>query len=230
MVAHESQLVPVPEDLSDEEAVMVEPTACAVHAARTSSGGDATIIGAGALGLLTLAALRHLHPDADLLITAKHPEQRRLAEELGADRVVDPDDARAHDPPRHRVDARRLTADRWRRRRLRLRRHRGLAHPGARRWSAPAGPSCSWACRAGSTVDLTSLWHRETAVRGCYAYERADFDTAIELVRSAGLGRLVSATYPLARYEEAIEHAARAGTRGAVSIAFDLRGEKERTR
>ncbi len=33
MVAHESQLHPVPADLDDDAAVMVEPTACAVHAA-----------------------------------------------------------------------------------------------------------------------------------------------------------------------------------------------------
>ena len=35
MVAHESQLHPVPEAMTDEAAVMVEPTACAVHAALT---------------------------------------------------------------------------------------------------------------------------------------------------------------------------------------------------
>jgi hypothetical protein len=39
----------------------------------------------------------------------------------------------------------------------------------------------------------------------------------------------VSATYPLSRYEEAITHAAQAGARGAVKIAFDLRSEKERS-
>ena len=44
------------------------------------------------------------------------------------------------------------------------------------------------------------------------------------------LGRLVTATYPLARYRDAIEHAANAGARGAVKIAFDLRAEKERNR
>ncbi len=33
MIAHTSQLVDVPDDLSDEAAVMIEPTACAVHAA-----------------------------------------------------------------------------------------------------------------------------------------------------------------------------------------------------
>ncbi len=45
-------------------------------------------------------------------------------------------------------------------------------------------------------------------------------------MRHAGLGRLVSATYTLDRYAEALAHAADAGRRGAVKIAFDLRGER----
>jgi hypothetical protein len=81
-----------------------------------------------------------------------------------------------------------------------------------------------------TSVDLTPLWHRETSLRGCYAYTADDFATATALVGSAGLGRLVSATYPLARYRDAIDHAANAGGRGAVKIAFDLRAEKERSR
>ena len=51
---------------------------------------------------------------------------------------------------------------------------------------------------------------------------------AATLISNAGLGRLVSATYPLARYREAIDHAANAGARGAVKIAFDLRNERGR--
>ena len=73
------------------------------------------------------------------------------------------------------------------------------------------------------SVELTSLWHREVALRGCYAYSRHDFNTAIDLVRRFDLGRLVSATYPLADYKDAIAHAASAGRRGAVKIAFDMR-------
>ena len=45
---------------------------------------------------------------------------------------------------------------------------------------------------------------------------------------AADLGRLVSTTYPLSRYEDAIAHAADAGRRGAVKIAFDLRNERKR--
>ena len=79
-----------------------------------------------------------------------------------------------------------------------------------------------------TTVDLTPLWQREVSLRGTYAYRRADFDAAVELVRHADLARLLTATYPLARYEAALAHAGSAGSRGAVKIAFDLRSERER--
>jgi hypothetical protein len=83
------------------------------------------------------------------------------------------------------------------------------------------------------TLDLTPLWHKEVALVGAYAYGqeaggRRTFDLAFELVEAADLGRLVSAGYPLDRYREALEHAANAGSRGSVKIAFDLRNERER--
>ena len=58
---------------------------------------------------------------------------------------------------------------------------------------------------------------------------RHSFDLAFELAEEAGLERLLSATYPLERAAEAIEHAAAAGRRGAVKIAFDMRAEKKRS-
>jgi threonine dehydrogenase-like Zn-dependent dehydrogenase len=80
-------------------------------------------------------------------------------------------------------------------------------------------------------VDLTALWHRETELVGAYTYgtdEWSDgtsvssFTRAMELASSAQLGRLVSATYPLSQYKQAISHAAQAGPRGAVKVAFVL--------
>src|SRR5262249_27404735 len=93
------QLHEVPEGWSDEAAVMIEPTACAVHGALSAPAADreslAVVIGAGTLGLATLAALRQLRPDfTSLLAVAKHPEQRRLATELGATAVVEPGELR----------------------------------------------------------------------------------------------------------------------------------------
>jgi threonine dehydrogenase-like Zn-dependent dehydrogenase len=76
------------------------------------------------------------------------------------------------------------------------------------------------------SVDLTPLWHREVSVRGAYTYTADDFAKAFDLVQDARLERLVSGLYSLERWREAIEHAADAGRRGAVKIAFDLRGER----
>ena len=85
-------------------------------------------------------------------------------------------------------------------------------------------------------VDLTGLWQREITMTGAYAYgtetgagrsERRTFDLAFELVASADLDRLVTATYPLERYTEAIDHAANAGRRGAVKVAFDLASRRK---
>ena len=95
MVAHTSQLVEVPNEISDEAAVMIEPTACAAHAALHYQGHETVIIGAGTVGLLTLAAItatRDRDRSGPLIVTARYTEQRRLAKDLGADIVCAPDE------------------------------------------------------------------------------------------------------------------------------------------
>ena len=228
LAAHESQLHAVPEPLSDEAAVMVEPTACAVHAARQSGDAEFAVIGAGTLGLCTIAALRRYATPHVLVAAAKHPQQQRLARDLGADVVVEPSmlgRAVRRAVPRSLMMGSQLTA--------------GVdtvldcvgseaSLALALQVVAPGGTVVLVGMPGRVSVDLTSLWHREVAIRGAYAYTAADFTTAFELVEDAELGRLVSAMYPLARYKEAVEHAADAGRRGAVKVAFDLRDERGR--
>jgi len=229
LVAHESQLHRVPVDLSDEAAVLVEPTACAIHAAAAvpRNADLVAVIGAGTLGLLTLSALRASRHVGTIIATAKHPEQRAWAKELGADRVVEPDalDRAVRSTTRSLQVGAQLTggadtvidcvgSD------------ASLAQ--GMRVIAPGGTILLVGMPGVTTVDLTPLWHREITLRGSYAYTRDDFEKAFDLVREARLERLLSATYPLDRYREAIEHAANAGRRGAVKIAFDLRNERNR--
>jgi threonine dehydrogenase-like Zn-dependent dehydrogenase len=229
LVAHESQLHRVPDDVGDEAAVLVEPTACAVHAASVTPAnvGVTAIIGAGTLGLLTLAALREQGHEAMIIATAKHPEQKTWAKELGADRVVAPDalERAVRSTTRSLQFGDQLT---------------GGAHvvvdcvgsadslAQALRVVAPGGTIVMVGMPGVTTVDLTSLWHREITLTGAYAYTAGDFTQAFELVRHQKLERLLSATYTLDRFTEAIEHAATAGARGAVKIAFDLRNERNR--
>ena len=77
LVAHPSQLHAVPASLSDDDAVMVEPTACALHAVlrgKVGEGDTVAVIGAGTLGLLTVAALRDVTTAGNVVIAAKYPD------------------------------------------------------------------------------------------------------------------------------------------------------------
>jgi threonine dehydrogenase-like Zn-dependent dehydrogenase len=232
LVAHEAQLHRVPDALTNDDAVMVEPTACAVHAAITADVDPAhtvAVIGAGTLGLCTVAALAHMARPATLLVGAKYAHQRTLAEELGADVVVDPDQL--------------VRAVRSRSRSLEasatlsggadvvidcVGSEQSLTE--ALSMVRPRGRVVLVGMPGRLTVDLASLWHREVMVTGAYAYGtehvggllRRTFDLAMELVAAKRLGRLVSARYPLDRFEEALAHAGAAGRRGAVKVVFDL--------
>jgi threonine dehydrogenase-like Zn-dependent dehydrogenase len=87
------------------------------------------------------------------------------------------------------------------------------------------------------TVDLTGLWHRETQVMGAYTYgtetlpngiRKRTFLLAIELANEIRAEQMLSATYPLSEYQQALRHASEAGARGAIKVAFDMRQEKLR--
>ena len=239
MAAHHLQLHDVPDDWSDEAAVMVEPAACAVHGALSAPCGDeiaAVVIGAGTLGLATIAAVRKLREDiVSLIVVAKHAEQRSFAASLGATTVVAPDELRR---------AVRRSTGGW------------MLGNGQLTAGAPVVFDCVGSAESlaeslavvapGGTVvmigmpghvgvDLTGLWQREVRLVGAYAYGpeptaggRHSFDLSMEVVDAAGLERLVSAVYPLERFSDAIDHAASAGRRAAVKVAFDMRNEKRR--
>lgn len=90
-VAHESQLLRVPDAVSDAGAVMTEPFACCVHAvlgARLGPAQRVLVIGAGTMGLLMVAALKALAPDSTVTCLARHAFQARHATNLGASRTV----------------------------------------------------------------------------------------------------------------------------------------------
>ena len=250
MVAHPSQLHSVPAEMSDEAAVIVEPTACAIHgalAAQVQPADTVVVIGSGTLGLLTIAALRRFAPTATIVSIAKHPVQRELALSLGASIVVEPAEIKRA--------VRRATGS------LALGsgdivRLTGGADvvvdcvgsqdslSNALEIVRPKGRITMVGMPGHVHLDLTGLWQREITLAGAYAYgtevvpsaskakaaSRRTFDLAFELVLAYDLGRLVSATYPLHRVNDAIVHASNAGSRGAVKIAFDLRAEKERNR
>ncbi|HEX4082107.1 MAG TPA: zinc-binding dehydrogenase [Acidimicrobiales bacterium] len=255
LVAHQSQLYAVPDDLTDDDAVTIEPVACAVHAvlaAGLRDGDTVAVLGAGTVGLAVVAALAHLAATgrvpvpAAVLVGARYGHQRELAATLGATDV--------------------LPADQLGRAVRRRSRSLVLGPPAVRDQRLTGGADVVFDCVGSSDsiaqaldlvrprghvalvgmpghvhVDLTSLWHREVTLAGAYAYgiEQVGgdgttapvrtFDLAIETVAAKQTGQLVSARYPLDRFEEAVAHAGAAGRRGAVKIAFELPAPRRRT-
>jgi threonine dehydrogenase-like Zn-dependent dehydrogenase len=246
LVAHQSQLYGVPADLSDADAVTVEPVACAVHAvlgAPIAPGDVVAILGAGTLGLLVTAAVSHLSTTGRcaapsvVLVGARYAHQQRLAREFGATEVLPPDQL----PRAVRRHARSMS----------------FGGPAGATATLSGGADIVFDCVGSAEsiaqslamvrprgtvalvgmpgkvhVDLAPLWHREVRLAGAYAYgtERdaeqqvttPTFALALELAAAKRTGQLVSATYPLTRFEDAVAHAGAAGRRGSVKIAFDV--------
>jgi threonine dehydrogenase-like Zn-dependent dehydrogenase len=92
--------------------------------------------------------------------------------------------------------------------------------------SVPAGAGAVAAAAsagAGAAGGTTGAAGTTSKKKGAAQLEEvATFQLAFEVVAAQSTGRLVSATYPLTRFEEAVAHAGAAGRRGAVKIAFDI--------
>lgn len=234
LVAHRSQLHAVPDELPDERAVLVEPLACAVHtASRTApaEGAHVLVVGAGAVGLLTVLALRALTPAGRITVVAKHARQRELALRLGATDVVAPGEA--------------LGGVRRQTRALQARPEQGppflLGGVDAAVDAAGSKASLDTALRTtraggrvvlsgmpAAGVDLSPAWFRELSVVGSYATGResdgrSSFEHALELAAGPLLDGVAQSAYPLERWREALDHAADAGRLGTVKVHFDNR-------
>ena len=237
LVAHPSQVHAVPESLSDEAAVLIEPFACCIHAAlRGGATKDDVVVvsGAGTIGLLTVAAVRQFTPPKRLIAIAKHPTQRDLARKLGADKVVAPSEV--YQRVRFETAARRLDGM-----------NRSLLLGGADvtfecvgradslndavRFTREGGTVVAVGMPGEEKVDWAPIWQRELTVMGAYAYGaepkkkgRKTFALALEAAAGMHLEELTGPLFGLGDYRDAIAYAMSAGRLGAVKVAFDLRG------
>jgi threonine dehydrogenase-like Zn-dependent dehydrogenase len=243
-VAHETQLHRIADDVPDERAVLVEPLAGGIHAALltwptvapvVAAGGEpvVAVLGAGTMGLAAVAGLRRHVPGVRIVVGARYSHQQVIARSLGADVVVAPGEL-----PRA---VRRLVGCHVIGGHLTSGAHATIDAVGSQesvadclRITRPRGRVVLLGMPAEVTVDLTGLWHRETELKGAYTYgtehlpdgsTARTFDLALAAADELEIERLLSATYRLADHVDAIAHAAAAGRRGAIKVAFDLREE-----
>ena len=238
-VAHESQVLRVADGMSDEQALLIEPFACSVHAVRANlpaPNDRVLVLGAGSIGLLTTAALRSLSPATNVTVAARHAFQAAHATRLGANRVV-----------QTRGDYLGELADVGGTR---------LLKPILGKPVGVGGFDTTFVCVGGSTaiddamrftraggtivllgnattlpgVDWTPLWLKELTIRGTLCYgshahagaSRGAFEEAANVLATSGapLAALVTHTFKLSDYARAIATASDRGGSQSVKVAF----------
>lgn len=240
-VAHRSQLLRVPEWVSDEQAVLAEPFAVALHAVlRAYPRNDETVlvVGGGIIGLCTIAALRALGSTSTIVAAVRHRFQSQQAERLGADLVVR--GTKAHPAEQQLTEA--FGAES-----LKPVLGKNVIVGGARIVYECVGTSASvddalrFTGSGGSVVlvglagvphgvDWTPIWLNELTIRGsfCYAIERHDgrllstMDLALRLMADGkvDLADLVTHRFRLDDYKNALDTVTSKGSSEVIKGVF----------
>lgn len=223
--------------------MLTEPLSCALHAvlqARIPDAANVLVVGSGAIGLLTIAAIRVLNPSSTIVATVRHPHQGEVALSLGADRLItaghgsylelaDFTGAGIHSLPMGKpvvVGGFDISFDCV---------GSATSFEDAVRWTRAQGQVVLVGMPGPMHMDLAPLWYNEVQLIGTYAYglelhqgrQLKTFDLALEVLASNGLAnqleKLVRHHFPLNRYRQAINTAMRPAKFGAIKTVFDLR-------
>ncbi len=237
VIAHESQIFGVPDELSDNAAVLTEPLAVALHSVLgnpPSEDESVLVIGSGAIALGTVWALRATGFEGTVVAQIRRRPAMELALALGASRVIGPG-----------PEARQALID-----------------TGASAYLPPIGPevfsgggfslvfdcvgnpvsldqALRYAASRGRVVlegcafqardlDLTFLWARELMVHGSLGYGleewRGSAHHTFELVHEfladgeAPVEKMVTHLFPLSEYRDAIRAAGNHARSGAIRV------------
>ena len=240
LIAHETQIHPVLDGLSDRTAVLIEPLSIGVHAALSRpprEGEPALVIGSGPIALATVWALRANGFQGEIVAQTKRPHEAELARALGASSVVTPGDgarealvatgAQAYmpivGPEVYSGGGFPLVFDCV---------GSGDSIAQALRFAAPRARIVLLGCAAQTPrLDLTFLWARELDVKGFVGYggERwrdgtpHTFEVTQRLLVESGapVERMVTHVFPLAQYRDALRAAAHRKASGSVKVLLD---------
>lgn len=241
--AHRSMLIPVPDSIPDEVAVLADPFSVALHAVTRTpppAGGKVVVHGAGALGTCAVAILRALHPDVDVLAVARWPVQADMARSMGATVI-------GHEPAEAVIEQ--IAA--WAGSPLRKPwLGRDFAYPGhvdvvydtigspltveiAIRVIASRGSIVELGVNPPGRFEWTPLYFKEARLVGSNAFgieevegrrqhAMAHYFDLVEAGR-VDVSRMLTHTFPLDQWREAFVAVADQASSGALKVAFDLR-------
>jgi L-iditol 2-dehydrogenase len=231
-LAHDSMLHPLPDSVPDRGGSLHEPVSIACHGllrAPPHDGDPVLIVGAGIIGLATLAALKGLHPSCPVTVLARHAHQAAAAAACGADHVVRSQAGSAHFEELAALSGARLVG-----RKADVMIMGGFPYvveavgaaqsvTEALRAVAHRGTVLLLGTAGISEVDLTPVWYKEAALVGSIDHTidagsapglaggpgRHSVDRALDVL-AAGLlpyDAVITHEFPLESYREAVETA-----------------------
>ena len=241
MLLHEQQLFRLPTDINDMQGVLLEPSAVAVHTVlrHVPQGQDRVlIIGAGTIGLLILQVVRALAPDAEVSVMARHAFQIEQAARLGAHIIYPKDSYREV----QRATGAKLYRGMWGNKML-LGGYDVIYDSVGN--TQTTHDALRWA-RAGSTVvmvglnlhrmqlDLTPIWYQEINLIGTMGHSietwpidsserKSTFEVTTALIQNKKIfpDKLITHSFPLNSYRDALMTAADKDRNHAIKVVFD---------
>jgi threonine dehydrogenase-like Zn-dependent dehydrogenase len=243
-VAHEGRFFPVPDDLSDEQAVLLEPAACGLRAAlrrRAQPGDRVMVIGCGTIGSMTLQSIRAVQPDCEITALAQFDYQADMARKLGASNIIMLGSDTYNEVAR-------LTGGRVYRGRLGNRTVVGgfdlvydcVGKPqtlrDALRWARADGTVVLVGVHmAPMNIDLTPVWYSEVELVGMMAHGGEDwqgervstFDLVVRLLKEGKLNfdGFITHRFPLSEYRQAFLTAMDQARSHTFKVIFDHEGQ-----
>lgn len=243
-LAHESQLMPVPDELIDEQAILTDPIGCGLHAVlRIKLEGVRSVLvyGAGVLGLAVISSLRAVGYTGRIDALDNAAYLSTPASSLGANCFLS--------LPPGRADRFEAIAERTGGVVKRARFGNYTISGGydaifdcvgsqgsineSLKWTRPRGQVVIIGTGSGGRLDLTPLWFTELTVMGAYGRQIEQFDRRSistyrlvhELMVSGRmkLDGLLTHTFELADYRRAFDVGLHKGRHQAIKVAFDLR-------
>lgn len=245
VLAHVSMLHPLPDSVSDRGASLYEPVSIACHGilrAPPRDGDPILVVGAGIIGLATLAALKGLFPRCAVTVLARHPHQADAAAACGADHVV-----RVAADGTHFEELARLSGARVVGRKANVMLMGGFPSvveavgapqsiTEALRAVAHRGTVLMLGATGVTEVDLTPVWYKEAALVGSIDHtvdvgsapglaggrDRHSIDRALDVL-AAGLlpdDVVVTHEFPLEEYRNAVATAIERRDSHAIKVVF----------
>ena len=249
VLAHVTMLHPVPDAVPDRAASLHEPVSIACHGilrAPPRDGDPVLVVGAGIIGLATLAAMKGLFPQSPVTVVARHEHQADAARACGADHVVRSERAAAHFEELARISEARIVG-----RKADLMLMGGFPYvveavgapasvTEALRAVAHRGTVLLLGAAGVSEVDLTPVWYKEAALVGSIDHtvdtgpapglaggpDRHSVDRALDILAAGLLPDAVVVTHEfgLEDYRTAIETAINRHHSHAIKVVFRPHG------